>query len=230
MATYTLLELRNKMKRRLHLIRATTSASADAESGNIVSDNQIDQAINAGRKKLMIAVRNAELWGRAEAYFATVSNIQEYILGEGLLRVDAVHYGVTSEGKSQVGTKHAVDVIDREGEEACIRSPSDHPSVTNPKYRIYNIGVRLIVSTDGTVPADIYILVEYLKELTDLSGDDTESGITDTLNEIIMDYAVYYLFQTILPQQAQQALANFQQQVQLMNFEKFRLDVKRRVR
>lgn len=217
MATYTLTTLQNKIKRRIRQIRATTDADTEAEAGYLVSNSAITDAINAARKKLMVVLINAELWGRAEATFQTSANKQEYALGEGVLRIDGVQYDVDSDGDRNSNTVDAVDVIDRKGEEACIKYPSNQPSATNPKYRVTNKGIRLIVSADGTVTASKYIRVEYLKELSDLSSGGDYSGLPGTLDEMAINYAIYLLCLHALPQVAQIAYDDFRSQVIQMN-------------
>src|SRR4030042_5939807 len=215
--SYTLTELQNKVKRRLLQLRATTGATVESEVGNLLSDNAINDAVNAGRKMLMVAVRNAELWGAAEAVFQTTSNIAEYSLAGTVLKILNVLWDVESSGIRNASTYMAVDVETRQGEERCIRDPMDAPSVTNPKFRVCNKGIRLIVSTDGTVTASKYILVEYIKELTDLTTGEDTTGLSGTLDEMVISWAIYELTRYALPAVAEEAKNTFYANALAMN-------------
>ena len=214
--SYTLTTLREKTKRRIRILRASSPTATEGEAGSF-SNASIDDAINAGRKQVMVAVRNAELWGRTEAVFATVSDIQEYSLAGNVLRIDGVQYDVTSVGKRKATSYNAIDVRTRSGEERVIDDPMDTPSTTNPKYRITNRGVKLIVSTDGTVTASKYIRVEYLKELVDMTAVSATSGLTGTLDEMVVDWAVWVLCMFVIPAVAQKARQQFYEQALIMN-------------
>lgn len=214
--SYTLTTLRNKIKRRIRVLSASSPAGTESEKGSF-SNSTIDDAINAGRKQIMIAVRNAELWGRTEAVFPTSVNVQEYSLAGNVLRVDGIQYDVTAAGKRQSDTYNAINVETRAGEERVIDDPMDIPSATNPKYRITNRGVRLIVSTDGTVTASKYIRVEYLKELADMTSTANTSGLTGTLDEMVIDYAIWVLCMYAMPNVAQLARQQFYEQALIMN-------------
>lgn len=214
--SYTLLQLRNKVKRHVRLLRATTGASVEAESGNDFADNAIDDAINAGRKQL-VPVVNAEKWLSSEATFVTVSNIQEYSLADSVIAILAVQYNVTSGGARQSSTVDAVDVKTRKGEEWAIGNGMDTPSATNPKYRVTNKGIKIITSTDGTQAASIYVRVEYLKEPTDLSSDDGTSDIPGTLDEIVVSWATYLLCRNFQPELSTLSYRDYLQQVNNLN-------------
>ncbi len=217
---FTLKTLQEKVKRRIRVLRASSPGGTEAEAGSF-SNASITDAINAGRKQLMISVKNAEKWGSQNAYFTTSANVQEYKLADTILRMDAVLYDVTSAGLRQADTVEAIDVVDRKGEEAAIADPMNAPSSTNPKFRITNKGVKIIVSTDGTVTASKYIKVEYLRDLTDIITGSQASGLPDSLDELVVNWAVWLLCMFPVPQVAVMAKQTFDQQVAIMNQRKF---------
>ena len=214
---YTLQELRNKVKRRIRQLRGTTGSSVETEDGNLFTDNAIDDAINAGRKQLMISVRNAELWGKTKWTIETVTDTQEYSLDLSVISINGVFYNTDSDGERTGDTVEAIDIKDEEGEEWVLYDPFDQPSETNPKYRLTNQGIRLIVSTDGTVPDGKYVRIEAITELSDLTDPSDESGISETLDEMVVNWAVYVLCMYVLPNVAQAALNVFNYQTLNIN-------------
>jgi len=132
----TLEDLQNEIKRRLRILKVTTDLDTEAESGNFVSNNAINDAINAGRKQVMIAVKNAHVWGWATKTITTAENVQDYIVDTDVLKVLGVMWDTTSAGVWQSATKKAIDIYDIHGESKVIEDPLDEPSTTNPKYRV----------------------------------------------------------------------------------------------
>jgi len=214
--SYTLTTLRDKVKRRIRVLRASSPTGTEVEVGAFSNDT-VDDAINAGRKQIMVVVRNAELWGKTEAVFVTVADVQEYSLGGNVLRIDGVQYNVDSDGDQNSNTYNAIDVETTKGENRVLNDPMDIPSATNPKYRITNRGIKLIVSTNGTVTVGVYIRVEYLKELIDMTAITDTSGLTGTLDELVIDWAIWVLCQFVMPQLAQMVREQFYNQAMLMN-------------
>lgn len=215
---YTLTQLRNKVKRRVGQLRATTSASTESEVGNILAHNAIDDAINAGRKQIMITVLDADMWGRHNWLITTVLNTEEYSLDKHCLRVDGVIYDVTAgTGARNSNSYQALDVKDLVGEESAMVDPYNEPSITNPKYRLTNKGLKILVSTTGVVTADKYVLVEGIHDLTDLTAITDNSNIPDVLDELVVEWAVYVLYQYLLPNMAEIAYRNYYNKTNSLN-------------
>jgi len=217
---YTLAQLRNQVKRRIRQLRATTTVAAETEVGNIGSDTAIMDAINRGRKQLIIDVENAKMWGSALWVFTTSLNTEVYKLGkadERVLTVEAVWYDVDSDGELQRGTAEGRELKSAEEEEFAREDPMDLPSITNPKWRFTNAGLRIIVSLDSTMTASKYIRVEGLKDLIDLTAATSNSDISDSLDALCVDYAIFILCQHVLPSLASVALKSYYMNVNTMN-------------
>ncbi len=293
---YTLDDLQKKVKRRIRQLAATTSSAAEAERGNLLSNTAINDAINGGRKQLMVSVKDAELWGKTTTTVTTLSNTQDYDIGTDVLKILRVLYDVTvasvggayedkathvagntsvsgfsglvssayangsifcissgvfysgmistndattvtlSNGSSipalsdepvflralpsgarNANTYEASDLMSAVMEEAAIRDPLNAPSATNPKYRMTKSKFRLVVSTDGSVTAGKYVEVEYLKELSDLSGTTDQTGLPMTMDEMVVDWAVYLTCLMPMPQVAQLAYNEFYRKAQIIN-------------
>jgi len=215
---YTLTELRNKVKRRVGQLRATTSSSTESEVGNIFANNAIDDAINAGRKHIMVTILDADMWGRHEWLITTVLNTEEYSLDKHCLRVDGVVYDVTAvTGARNSNSYQAMDVKDLLGETSAIDDTYNAPSITNPKYRLTNKGLKIIVSTDGSVTAGKYILVEGIHDIIDLAEVDDDSDLPDVLDELVIEWAVYVVCQPVLPNLATIAQQNYYLKAKTLN-------------
>ena len=93
-ATLTLLQ--SRVKRRTHIIRATTGPTVEAESGNLLSDAAITDALNHAIRKITMVVTDARNWFRTSTSFLTSSNVQEYNIGDDVLSIDRVVYNVTT--------------------------------------------------------------------------------------------------------------------------------------
>ena len=217
---YTLSQLRNKAKRRIRQYRSTTSVSTETEAGNIASNSTIEDAINRGRKQLMLDVKNTSLWGAAKWVFATALNTEVYKFAkdeEHVLSVNAVYYDVDSDGDFQDGTTY--EAHEMESEEFARNDPMNTPSATNPLYRFTNAGLKLMVSTDGSMTASKNIKVEGIRELSDLTQATDNSDISDTLDELCLDYAIFIICQHLMPDLAMSSLKTYYQNVAKMNKE-----------
>ena len=215
---YTLAALRQKVKRRIRQLRSTTDISLETEAGNFASDTAVRDALNRGRKQLMVDVLNAELWGSAHWVFTTSLNTEVYKLGkadENVLRVDSVHYDTTSAGVWVDGTSYEAHKV--QSEEFLRKDPTNTPSATNPVYLFENSGIKIMVSTDGSMTAGKYIAVKGIRDLIDLSSADDDSNISDILDEMCMDYAVFILCESFIPQLALSAFKNYHANVAKMN-------------
>lgn len=217
--SYTLANIKNNVKRRIRQLRQTTGSGTTEEddAGNMFGDSAIADAINSGRKEIMVILKNAELWGEAKGVFQTVLNTQEYVLDDACLKILAVMYDTTSLGVRQASTYECIDVKSRKGEERVTDDPMDQPSTTNPKYYLNNNAIKLLTSTDGTQVADKYMLVEFIRELDDLSDDSDTSDIPDTLNELVILWAIFVLCTHELPNLSAAAKQEFYSQAQIMN-------------
>jgi hypothetical protein len=91
----TLETLQDRVKRRVHILRATTSPSIEVEKGNIVSDNAITDALNDAIRKITVVVLNAQEWFRTSTSFLTTPNVQEYDIGDDVVKIERVVYNVT---------------------------------------------------------------------------------------------------------------------------------------
>jgi hypothetical protein len=217
---YTLAQLKNQVKRRFRQLRSTTDVATETEVGNIASDSAIQDAINRGRKQLMLDVENAKLWGSALWVLATSANTEIYKIGkddEHVLSIDSVWYDVTSDGLYQTSTAEAHKLRNAQHEEFIREDPMDEPSITNPKYRFVNAGLKIMVSVDGTVVAGKYIRVEGIRELSDLTADSGDSNVSDTLDALCVDYAIHIICQHVLPELSQAALRSYYMNVNIMN-------------
>ena len=199
--TATLTDLRKQFKRRVRQYAATTSSAIEEETSPLFSDNAIADAINKARRMLARILPSAKKWCVREAVLLTAEDIQEYGLDYEVMEIIAVQWDVTSDGKRNENTVDADDVKTRAMEEACIVDPFNTPSITNPKYRIANKGIRLIVSTDGTVTKDKYVRVEYIGEPNTLVAG-SYSGWPNTLNDVCIDIGIKILAAEDLPQVA----------------------------
>jgi hypothetical protein len=215
--SYTLEQLRNQVKRRVRQLAATSSSSVEVERGNFLSDNFVDDAINNGRKQIMISIRNAELWGNISATFETDADIQEYSLPQGTLKVKSVWYDTNADGSHKSTTYKCTDVKDANGEHRVINDPMDVPSSVNPKYRITNKGLRLIVSATHTVSNGVYIQSELLKELVDLTSVTDYSGLSDTLDDLVIDWACHIVTFHPIPNLSALALQEFSTKAKAIN-------------
>jgi hypothetical protein len=293
---YTLLELKNSVKRRIRQLAAAADATVEVERGNLLSNNTILGAINAGRKALMGSVVDARLWGNATTSFTTQTNLQDYDIGKNILKVLAALYDVVSAqaaGLSVASVAHSTGSVTVTGfsgltpsawaggylylgygalfysariitndtttvtiatgtdlpnctatpcvlrtspatsrqsttvemadlktamaEEAAIRDPMNYPSATNPKFRMAKSKFRVVVSTDGSVTSGKIVQVECIMELADLSADGDSTGLPMTLDEMVMDWAVYEVCSNALPEQAILAQKTFYQKAQILN-------------
>jgi hypothetical protein len=263
-----------------------------------MSNPAITDAINAGRRQLIVTVRDAETWARSRTLFQTSSNVQEYDIGKTVLRILAALYDVAA-AASPVGayddkvthgtgsvtvsglagltpsqwvggrihmvksgtyysalitandattltisigtdlpdctdnpailvtapantarqstTVEMADLETAQKEEAVLRDPLDAPSITNPKYRMTNKKFRVITSTDGSVASGKWVQVEYLGELTDLSADGDSSDLPMTLDELVVDWAVYLMCVEPLPEIATIAVNEFYRKANVLN-------------
>jgi len=208
--TASLTDLRKQFKRRIRQLAATSSSAVEDEIGNMFSDNAIADAINKSRRIVAMVFPSAREWCKRRAVITTVENVQEYSLDYEVRKILSVLYDTESTGIRKASTYEADDVGTREMEEACLTDAFNTPGITNPKYRIANKGVRLIVSTTGTVPADKYVQIEYVGEPAELTTGSSYSGWPGTLNDIVIDQSIWLLANEDFPEIARVAGQNVQ--------------------
>lgn len=219
---HTLTELQTMVKRRLRLLRATTGSGTEVEAGNAYSDNAITDALNSGRSQIAMDVKGSELWTmRVGVIPGTTVNVMDYSLDHAIIDVLHAYWDTDSDGERNANTFEMKRVEDAAAEEAAIRDPMNQPTVTNPMYRLCNQGIRLIVSTDGTLTASKYVRVEYISDLTELSGGSDNSNISHALDELCIDWAIHMLTETYEKSVSQVAIQRYSERVNRMN-ERFR--------
>ena len=214
---YTLSTLRNKVKRRIRQIRGT-GASTEAESGYAHSDQAIDDAINVGRGQIVSSFAEAEIWANQIGVFATVENIQDYALDTAIRIVLSILYDVTATtGLTTGASVLAVDIKTAAGEQMVIQDPMYTPSDTEPYFRLNNNGIRLITSTDGAQAASKSLRVDFIGDLDDLTSGGQSSYLTNELDNMVVEWALHILLETINVQQSAQARQSFYQKAQILN-------------
>lgn len=204
----TLSELMNQVKRRVRILVAENDGATEVEKGTIHSDNAIKDAINAARNILPTFFQHAEIWASQKQYFITSADEPDYTLDSEVFQIDSVYWDVSSSGKVTSSSVLADRIYTAEQEEAIIVDPMNEPSTSNPKYRLVDGSIRLIVSTDRTVPTGKYVLVEFLGTLSTLTNLTDNSGVSNAMDEITVEYAVYYLQSDVHPNVATLAMQN----------------------
>ena len=205
---YTRPILRNKIKRRIRSITPGNTAASEATRGSKFGDEAINDAINSGRAMLSMLIDSAEVWSTQKKYFTTCEDIPDCELDTDVWLIKNVYWDVNADGTLKETSVLATELLSAAQEEAVISDPMDVPSQTNPKYRLSNSAVRLIVSTDRTIPGSKYVLIEYQGDLADLNNDGVSSGIPNILDNIVVEYAVYLLMLPVHPEIASFALQN----------------------
>jgi len=82
------------------------------------------------------------------------------------------------------------------------------PSETNPYYRTVSNNIRIITSKNGNITANVPFLVNYIKELPVFS-DSGNSTLSDILDEMTIEYALYLLLMKDYPDIANIHKENF---------------------
>jgi len=83
-------------------------------------------------------------------------------------------------------------------EEIMVLKDSYHDLTVNPKYRLLNNKIRLILSKDGTVPLGKRIKIEYIKNLPDLTIT-SNSDMPEWIDEMVVDWASFILTLPVFP-------------------------------
>lgn len=187
---YTLTQMRSKIKRRLRQIRATVDADTEAESGYLVGNQTIDDAINAGRDKIASAVTKSSVWANQMGVLTTSADVQDYSLDTSVQKLLSVLFDTDANGKRTSSSILAYIIKDQVMEDSIINDPMYTPSITEPYCRLTNSGIRVIVSTTGTVTADKNMRIEFEGDLTDLSDAGDNSYLTHELDYLCMEWAL----------------------------------------
>ena len=214
---YTLTQMTNNIKRRLRQLTTTSDASTETEKAYAYSNQAIWDAINAGRAAVSGSNLRTSIWSRQMGVITTQSDVMDYSLDTSVKRITSVLYDTTSAGKRQSASEEAINVKDQNGEQALIDDPFHTPSDTEPYFRLANKGVRLVVSEDGTVTASKYVRIEFDGDLDNLTAGANSSYVSDEVDELTMQWAMFVLLESINPQRANQYKATFYQMVSSLN-------------
>lgn len=149
---FTLTQMRNKVKRRLRQLRTTTSAANETEQGWMHSNNAIDDAINAARKKIGSEIAKSGNFIRQVQLIQTSKDIQDYPLRDNFQSIVSVIYDYMI-GSSPVNSVRMVELLSANREFEILKDPMYNPSETEPYFRI--IGdityAGYLYDQDGTI-------------------------------------------------------------------------------
>jgi len=203
---YTRAEIKNKIKRRLRILHATTGPSSETEEGNIFSDDAINDAIQYAREKIVIDFEKYNFWAEQSAYFSTEEDVVDYTLDSNVISIRAVYYDVNADGTLKSDSVKCTKLLTPDEEAFALDDPFLEPSTSDPLYRIVNKGLRILTATDFSMTPLKVIRIDYIGKLTGLTGDSSTSNLPDYLDELTIDLAVYWLEESHDKEVAQSAL------------------------